>query len=428
MVNDALHDRFETYLDELAPRLGHADRVKGFQNYCRGLMLPLERKSIEPIAASVDPGNVQACHQSLHHLVARSGWSDRGMLNGVAQQVLPYLLSPDTTPFWIIDDTGIRKKGRHSVGVSRQYCGEIGKQDNCQVAVSLSVATEQASLPVAWRLYLPTSWTNDPARCRRAGVPEEVDFATKPEIALQQVRETLEAGITPGIVLADAAYGKVTPWREQLAKWGLSYCVDVPEGISVWPPGSEPLPPKWSGQGRPPTRWQQTTEHHPVSAQALAKSLDANAYQAITWREGTNKPLCSRFTAVRVRVARGQQKREPEWLLIEWPQSDAAPAKYWLSNLPEDTSLTTLVATAKGRWRIERDYQELKQEFGLKHYEGRNWRGFHHHVTLCTVAYGFLVMERLRCGDQKKISPCQAVAVSEGYWARGHKTRTTPRG
>ena len=178
-------------------------------------------------------------------------WPRDAQWGGAAGATL--LATPDTTPFWIIDDTGIRKKGRHSVGVSRQYCSEIGKQDNCQVAVSLSVATEQASLPVAWRLYLPTSWTNDPARCRRAGVPEEIDFATKPEIALQQVRETLEAGITLGIVLADAAYGKVTPWREQLAKWGLSYCVDVPEGISVWPPGSEPLPPKWSGQGRPPT-------------------------------------------------------------------------------------------------------------------------------------------------------------------------------
>tara|TARA_R110000796_G_scaffold10751_1_gene35955 strand:+ start:2754 stop:3251 length:498 start_codon:yes stop_codon:yes gene_type:complete len=158
------------------------------------------------------------------------------MLNGVAQQVLPYLLPSDTTPVWIIDDTGIRKKGRHSVGVSRQYCGEIGKQDNCQVAVRLSVATEQASLPVAWRLYLPTSWTDNPARCRHAGVPEEIDIATKPAIALQQVRETLEAGITLGIVLADAAYGKVTPWREQLAEWALSYCVGVPEGIILWPP------------------------------------------------------------------------------------------------------------------------------------------------------------------------------------------------
>lgn len=420
-----LRDRFEVYLEELAPKLGHADRVPSFKDYCYGLMLPLTRKSIEPIAASVDPENVRARHQALHHLVAKAPWSDRALLMGVAQWVLPHLL-PGITPYWIIDDTSVRKKGRHSVGVSRQYCGEIGKQDNCQVAVSLSVATERASLPVAWRLYLPKSWADDPARCHRAGGPSDISFATKPEIALQQVRDTLDAGIKPGIVLADAAYGKVTAWREQLADWGLSYCVGVHEGLSVWAPGTEPLPPKWSGKGRPPTRWQQTAEHHPVSAEALAHDLENTGYQAVTWREGTNKPLRSRFAAVRVRVARGMQYREPEWLLIEWPEGADKPAKYWLSNLPEETSLTTLVATAKARWRIERDYQELKQEFGLDHYEGRNWRGFHHHASLCIAAYGFLVTERLRHRDQKKIQHFPMPALPAGYRPRG-RTSPAPR-
>lgn len=421
-----LRDRFDAYLDELAFKLGHADRVHHFKAYCYGLMLPLPRKSIEPIAASVDPENVPARHQALHHLVAKAPWSDRALLTGVAQWVLPHLLS-GTSPYWIIDDTSVRKKGRHSVGVSRQYCGEIGKQDNCQVAVSLSVATERASLPVAWRLYLPLSWTDDPARCRRGGVPSDVSFATKPEIALQQVRETLDAGIKPGIVLADAAYGKVTAWRAQLADWGLSYCVGVHEDLSVWAPGTEPLPPQWSGKGRPPTRWQQTAEHHPVSAETLAYDLEDTRYQAVTWREGTNKPLHSRFAAVRVRVARGMQYREPEWLLIEWPEGADEPAKYWLSNLPEDTSLKALVATAKARWRIERDYQELKQEVGLDHYEGRNWRGFHHHASLCIAAYGFLVAERLSVRDQKKNDRFSAPTLPKGFRPRGCATRPAPR-
>lgn len=426
MPHHPLHDRFDAYLDELTPKLGHADRVPSFKAYCYGLMLPLPRKSIEPIAASVDPEHVQARHQALHHLVAKAPWSDRALLTGVAQWVLPHLL-PGTTPYWIIDDTSIRKKGRHSVGVSRQYCGEIGKQDNCQVAVSLSIATEKASLPVAWRLYLPTSWTDDPDRCRRAGVPDDVTFATKPEIALQQVRETLEAGITPGIVLADAAYGKVTAWREQLAAWGLTYCVGIRDDLSVWAPGTEPLPPQWSGMGRPPTRWQQTTEHHPISAKVLAHSLDAADYRDVTWREGTNRPLTSRFAAVRVRVARGMQYREPEWLLIEWPRGANEPTKYWLSNQPHNTPLTTLVTTAKARWRIERDYQELKQEFGLDHYEGRNWRGFHHHASLCIVAYGFLVAERLSSRDQKKIERFSAPTLPEGNRPRGRTPRPAPR-
>lgn len=401
MPRPTIHDSFDAYLEELAPKLGHADRVPSFKDYCYGLMLPLPRKSIDPLAASVDPENVQARHQALHHLVAKATWSDRALLTGVAPWVLPHLL-PGTTPFWIIDDTSIRKKGRHSVGVSRQYCGEIGKQDNCQVAVSLSVATERASLPVAWRLYVPKSWTDDPARCRRAG-------------------------IKPGIVLADAAYGKVIAWRAQLAEWGLSYCGGVHEDLSVWAPGTDPLPPQWSGKGRPPTRWQQTAEHHPVSAETLAHALESANYQTVTWREGTNQSLTSRFAAVRVRVARGMQRREPEWLLIEWPESADKPAKYWLSNLPEDTSLTTLVNTAKARWRIERDYQELKQEFGLDHYEGRNWRGFHHHASLCIAAYGFLVAERLRRRDQKKILRFPAPVLPAGYRPRGSAASPAPR-
>lgn len=421
MSTPSTEQAFDTWLEALAPRLGHADRVRSFRGYCRGLMLPLERKSIEPIAAAIDPYQVQARHQALHHFVAKGGWSDQALLSGVAEQVLPEMLAGET-PFWIIDDTGMRKKGRHSVGVARQYCGEIGKQDNCQVAVSLSVATREASLPVAWRLYLPKSWTDDADRCRRVGVPDSVGFRTKPEMALEQIRETLDAGLTPGVVLADAAYGKVTAWREQLAQWGLTYNVGVQEDAGVWAPGTAPLPPQWSGQGRPPTRPRQSPDHHPLSVRALAESLEDGAFAPVSWREGTRKRLTSRFAAVQVRAARGTAWRDPEWLLIEWPAGDEKPAKYWLSNQDETTSLEHLVYTAKGRWRIERDYQELKQEFGLNEYEGRNWRGFHHHASLCIATYGFLVRERLRCGGKKKVE-LPTPAVPESYRPRG-----TPKG
>ena len=432
MKKRLVDQELESYLGSLCEALGHADREAGLKGYCRGLMLPLERKSVEPMAAQLDPRHVRARHQALHHFVAQSEWSDAAVLAKVRDWVLPRLVR-DQAVYWIVDDTGMRKKGRHSVGVARQYCGQIGKQDNCQVAVSLSVATAQASLPVAWQLYLPVEWAEDAVRRQDAGVPDEIEFATKPEIALAQIRQAQDAGVAPGVVLADAAYGTQTQWRQALSELKLEYAVGVVSSVNVWAPGTEPVPPKRQrGMGRPTIRRRLVAGKQPVSVKALALDLDGRRFKTVRWREGTNTPLSSRFTALRIRVAHGDPRRAQlhpeEWLLIEWPRGESEPTKYWLSNLSADTTLRTLVATAKGRWRIERDYQDLKQEFGLTHYEGRGWRGFHHHATLCIAAYGFLVGQRLRGVGQKKPSELPQPSLPHHYRPRGAATRAAPRG
>jgi len=392
-------ERFGAYVNGLAEVIGHADRERPLRDYCLGLLMPGERKSVEPMAAQVAPSRVSAEHQSLLHLVGQAPWSDEVVLRRVRDLVLPVIERQGLITAWIVDDTGFAKKGTHSVGVARQYCGRLGKQDNCQIAVTLSVANAVASLPVAYRLYLPEAWAVDADRRAKAGVPDEVTFKTKPEIALDQIQATHAAGMRPGIVLADAGYGVDGAFRAGITALGLSYAVGVQSTLSVWPPGQEPLPPKpRSGRGRPPSLIGRDPHHRPVSAKALAESLADDAWTSVTWREGTNAPLSSRFAALRVRPASRDYKhstpRPHEWLLVEWPQGEAEPTKYWLSTLPDDASLAVLVDAAKLRWRIERDYEDLKGELGLSHYEGRGWRGFHHHATLCIAAYGFLVCER----------------------------------
>jgi len=393
--------RLAAYLDSLAQAAGHADRIGPLKSYCTGLLLPGERKSVEPMAARLAPDNVRRVHQSLHHLVADAPWSDEAVLGQVRSRVLPAMKEHGPVMAWIVDDTGFPKKGTHSVGVTRQYCGQLGKQENCRVAVSLSVATWNSSLPIAYRLYLPESWAEDPERRKQAGVPEEVRFQTKPRIALEQIRQAVEADVAAGVVLADAAYGTDSEFRRGLAKLGLEYVVGVQSSMTVWEPGAEPLPPKpWKGTGRPATRLRRDQKHQPVSVKQLALALPSSAWNDVAWREGTERRLRSRFAALRVRPAhRDHEKAEPhpeQWLLVEWPRGEAEPTKYWVSALPPQTKLKALVKIAKHRWIIERDYEELKQELGLGHYEGRNWRGFHHHGTLCIAAYGFLVAERNR--------------------------------
>jgi SRSO17 transposase len=334
---------------------------------------------------------------------------------------------------WIVDDTGFPKKGTHSVGVARQYCGQLGKQDNCQVAVSLSVATHHASLPVAWRLYLPENWASDAERRKAAGVPEAIAFHTKPTIALGQIRQAVEQGIPSAPVLADSAYGHETQFREGITELGLRYVVGVQENTTVWRPGEAPQRKKRrKGRGRPPTRLHRDRDHQPVSVKQLALELPDQAWKMVTWREGTRQKLRSRFAAVRIRPAhRDHLRSEPypeEWLLIEWPASEAQPTKYWLSTLPAQTRLSTLVRLAHHRWIIERDYEELKQELGLGHYEGRGWRGFHHHATLCIAAYGFLVIERTRFSPSARAGRLElrAARIPPHFQPRGspHTRRT----
>jgi SRSO17 transposase len=418
--------RLAAYLDAIVGGLGHARRAASARAYCTGLLLPGERKSIEPMAARLEPAHVQARHQSLHHVVAQADWDDAAVLAAVRAQVLPAIERHGPVRYWIVDDTSFPKQGKHSVGVARQYCGQLGKQDNCQVAVSLSVANDHASLPIAYQLFLPEAWANDPDRRAKAGVADTIRFETKTAIALGQVRQALADGVPVGIVLGDPAYGDETDFRVGVAELGLRYMLGVRSGTSVWAPGTGPLPPTpWSGRGRRPTKLRRDAEHQPVTLKALALSLPAQDWRKVTWREGTRGELSSRFAAARVRPAhRDTQRSEPwprEWLLIEWPEGDTEPAKYWFSNLPRRTALQRLVRVAKARWWIERDYQELKQELGLGHYEGRNWRGFHHHASLCIAAYGFLIAERCLFPPQQRFirRRIETPALPAGFQPRG---------
>jgi SRSO17 transposase len=310
----------------------------------------------------------------------------------------------------------------------------LGKQDNCQVAVSVSLANEQYSLPLAYRLYLPQEWAGDPARRAAAKVPERLAFATKPALALQLLEQLKSLEWLPNLVVVDAGYGVDTGFRQKLTALGFGYVVGITGAVSVWPEGQAPLPPKrWSGRGLKPKRLRRDAEHQPLSARALAMQLPRRRFHTITWRDGTNQALSSRFAALRVRCAHRDHLRvEPhpeQWLLIEWPAGEAAPTKYFLSTLPATTRIKELVRVAKLRWRIERDYQELKQELGLGHFEGRSWRGFHHHATLCIAAYGFLLAQRLAAPKKTLLHPIfgQVPALPEDFRPRGSPAPAAPR-
>jgi SRSO17 transposase len=391
--------RFARYVTLLAEAVDHPNRAAPLRDYCTGLLLPIARKSIEPMAAQVAPDRVLAKHQSLQQFITDAPWRDRPVLGVARQYALPALLRHGGVQATLVDDTGIPKQGQHSVGVDRQYCGQLGKICNCQVAVSLSLVNEWLSLPIAFDLYLPAVWAEDPARREKAGVPQEIKFRTKPQMALRQIQTAVKAGVDLGVIGADAAFGDDTDFRDGLTALELRYCVGVRLKTTVWPAGQGPLPPKpSSGRGRKPSRLRRDLEHQPVTVQALALGLPAKKLRKVSWREGARGKMSSRFAAVQVRPAHRDylrsSPREEEWLLIEWPEGQSAPTKYWLSTLPPRTSLKKLVHFAKLRWRIERDYEELKQEIGLTDYEGRKWRGFHHHATMCLAAYAFLVAER----------------------------------
>jgi len=330
------------------------------------------------------------------------------VLGKVRDLVLPQIERHGAIEAWIIDDTSFPKCGSHSVGVSHQYCGQLGKQANCQVAVSLSVANHAASLPVAYRLYLPESWAKDDERRRKAGVPDEVAFQTKPKIALQQIEWACAAGIPRGVVEMDCAYGSDLSLRRRLTALELVYAVNVWARTLV-------------------RKAEQGGDAEPVTTAELAKSLSKRAWRTIGWRDGTNARLTSRFARVRVRAAgEGTSSDEPEeWLIVEWPKSEKEPTKFGLSTLPEDMVFERMIDIVMMRWRIERDYQELKQEVGLGHFEGRSWRGFHHHATMCIAAFGFLVAERGAFPPSASRSRYigEKPALPQGYRPRGSPLR-----
>ena len=426
-MSTTLESRFEEYCDALVGALEHEDRHQPARWYLKGLMLPGGRKSVEPMAARVHPENVRSAHQSMHHLVAASDWSDNALLTAVAGVVVPALTREGEPCAWIIDDTGMPKKGVLSVGVARQYCGQLGKPDNCRVAVSLSMATKVGSLPLSYQLYLPKEWTDDPKRCADAGVPDTVKFATKGEIARTQIEAALTAAIPQGPVLADAAYGDETAFRDWLSAHHLLYALGVRPATTVWWGAHQPVSnPPQGRRGKTRTHLMRDANHQPISVKTLAVALPPKNFRKVTWRDGTSTALSSRFARVRVRAAHRDVPHTEEWLVIEWPLNETEPTRYWMSTLSPDITFKDLVGTIKARWRIERDYQELKQEFGLGHYEGRNWRGFHHHASLCIAAYGFLMREHLN-GSKKNAVRFAEATVPEGFRPRGTRADATPR-
>ena len=403
-TTDIAEQDFIAYVERLAAVVKHADRQGPLRAYMEGLLLPGDRKSVEPMAARVDPWNAGARHQSMHHFVAKAPWDADALIRVAREYALAEFGSHGGVQAWIVDDTAYPKKGRLSVGVARQYCGILGKEDNCQVAVSVSLANESMSVPASYRLYLPKEWTDDSSRCRQAGVPEDVAFKTKWQIALDQIDALLADRVPAAPVVVDAGYGRGTPFRDGLRDRGLQYIAGIPDNITVWPEGLGPLPPK---PGSKATLLRRTEAHQPIAVGELARRLPSSAWRSLWWREGTKGDMRSRFALLRVRTATRDYwrtvPRPPEWLIIEWPSTEARP-KFWLSSLDASTPPTELVRLAHLRWRVERDYEELKQELGLGHFEGRGWIGFHHHGALCIAAYAFLMAERARLSPPEPLA------------------------
>ena len=384
-----LSGELDTFIEQLTAGMGRPERRAAMGLYLTGLLLDGERKSIEPMAARLvdSAGEVQAMRQRLQQCVVVADWAEKETYSRVAEMVEREM--PDVEAL-VIDDTGFPKKGDHSVGVQRQYSGTLGRTENCQVATSLHLAGEAGSACIGMRLYLPEIWANDPARRRKAGVPEDVEFAEKWRVALSLLDDALAAGVRRHVVLADAGYGDNGEFRRELEVRRLKYVVGVSGTALIWPPAAQPE--RRSVRGH----IAYVDKKHPP--QAMAAFAETLRYRRITWRDGSRGIQRSRFAAVRVRTARahhrGSPPSDPLWLLCWWPEGEPRPAKFWLSNLPAETSIKRLVRLAKLRWRIERDYQEMKGELGLDHFEGRTWRGFHHHAALCAAAHAFLALRR----------------------------------
>lgn len=381
--------RFEEFLVPLLAEMGRAERREQGQFYIQGLLLDGGRKTAATMAARYD-GNEQALQQ----FVSQSPWAWEPVRHVLAQQVVA-LVPPGPTA-WILDDTGFPKCGKHSVGVARQYSGTLGKIGNCQIGLSLNYATDAGAFPLDFQLYLPESWTKDRTRCHQAGIPDTVVFQRKWEMALAMIDRALAWAIPVGVLITDAGYGVATEFRAGLRERDLTYVVGVTTDTVLWTcPPTQTVPP-FNGIGRPPkARWTD-----PVQIQQLAKDLPEMAWQTVHWREGTKGPMMGQFVAVWVEPAhdrlRGQAPEPWGWLLIEKTGNPREPFKAWVSNLPPETLLVDLVRWAHRRWWVEQNYQQLKDELGLDHFEGRSWRGWHHHVTLTMIAFGFLVAEGFR--------------------------------
>ena len=394
--------RLAAFTEQILAPLGRSERRYWGGVYVRGLLLDGERKSVGAMAERLPEGN----EQNLQQFVSQSPWAWEPVWQRLAQQTEQRF----PTTAWIVDDTGFPKKGEHSVGVARQYSGTLGKTANCQVAVSLHAASATGSSPLGFRLYLPTRWTEDAERMRKAGVPDEISFQEKWRLALELIDQALSWNLAPPpVVLADAGYGETSAFRKGLEERCLPYAVGVSSQVSVWTTPPEGEAPAGSGQGRP-TNGIRSGEQRPVSVKEAALE-NGKRFRSVTWREGSKGKMSSRFFACRVQSAHqwstGAAPGKPVWLLIEWPKEEQEPTKYSLCDLPADRSLRQLVATARQRWRVEQDYQQLKEELGLDHFEGRSWTGWHHHVTLVMIAHAFLRREQKRRASKsiRKLAP-----------------------
>jgi SRSO17 transposase len=378
----AARARLESYFSHIGTILGNKKRREAFAVYAMGLLSDAERKSVEPLAARAcaDLSRANPEHQRLLHFVGESTWSDRAVRLAATRYALTALESRESVTSWIIDDTGFLKQGRHSVGVQRQYTGSAGKITNCQIGVSLSLATPSTHLPVDFELYLPERWTNDADRRHEGGIPDDVEFRTKPELAVGMIRRALQDGLPRAVVLADAAYGNSSAFRAALRTEGLDYAVGIDGTTKVWPVAKR--------RGRA------------TSVRDLAMSIGIRRYRKVIWREGTRKPLWSWFATCRVVPCHDDgtpaDEREELWLLIEWPPDESEPTKYTLGTLPKRISRQGLVWLTKERWRTERVYEDMKGELGLDHFEGRRFRGWHHHVSVALCCYAFIVAEHAR--------------------------------
>jgi SRSO17 transposase len=365
---------------QVSDALGNKCRRASFAMYALGLLSEGERKSAEPIAARgcADPDEVDAVHQRLLHFMVDSHWSDRDVRRIAMDHAVSAMAEREPITAWILDDTGFIKQGTHSVGVQRQYTGSAGKTTNCQVAVSLSIATETEHVPIDFELYLPTSWTDDPRRRIEARIPEHVVFKTKPELSIVMLKRAVEDGVPTGTVLADSAYGDNFDWRAGVRALGLDYAVGVHAPTTVW---------RVDRNGR--------RHGQPISVRDLGLRR-CRAFRRISWREGTKKTLWSRFCVERVRVAHDGGGGEELTLLMEWPEGESVPTKFTLCTTAANLPKRYLVHLVKERWRTERVYEDMKGELGLDHYEGRRFPGWHHHVSVALCCFAFVVAERVR--------------------------------
>lgn len=370
--------RLDGYFERIGKQLGLDAQRASFATYALGILSDAERKSVEPLVAraAADPGKTDAAHQRILHFLADSKWDDRAVRLEAVKIALEPVVAREAIEAWIVDDTGFLKQGTHSVGVQRQYTGSAGKITNCQVGVSLVLATRTEQLPVDFELYLPTTWTDDPKRRAEGRIPDEVRFQTKPELALQMIRRAVDAELPRGLVLADAGYGSSADFRRGLRDLRLDYAVAVNAETKVKLLGPDG---KVCGNRR--------------SLKGIAQMLEQRgAFKRCTWREGTKNELWANFATHKVQVS----PSEAALLLIEWRDREIEPANYFLVSMPPQDSLKQLVRLVMQRWRIERAFEDLKGELGLDHYEGRRWPGWHHHVSVVLCCYAFVVAERAR--------------------------------